>query len=122
MLIFGSKSFNEDEQRREQERRTSERLHESKMALLKGVADSVKEQETGKDLPESDLMVRFLTESSAEKILRFKYKIEDYANEMERCTARIEARLARIAISDLDRGDYRSSRIKPYERFLKENI
>ena len=54
---------------------------------------------------------------SSEKFLKF-IKIIDYADEMERCTASIEARLARNAVDDLDKGDYYSSRIKPYEGFL----
>ena len=114
MLIGGGEAFNKAlrNTRREGERL----LHENKMKLLEGIA----EQSTKKELPETDPMVQYLEECSAEKRFHFAQKIRDYINEMEGYTATIEANLARQALIDLEKGDYKSSRLKRYERFLRE--
>ncbi len=93
-------------------------LNRAKSRLLQSVCEAVKKDSTRRTLPKNDNLVLYLKQVSARARLSFKRKILDFAYEMEGCTAYLEARLARHAASDLDKGDYRSSRLKRYERFL----
>ncbi len=114
--------FGSEEGRMKQERDADKRLHKSKMTLLNSIAESVKNDSIRKKLPETDSMVRYLKDCPPRNILLFKFSIESYVNEMQRCGAVIEARLASLAVDDLNKGDYNSSRVKNYERFLKKII
>lgn len=112
--------FPSNESYRKQQEAAQKRLHENKMKLLEGVAESVRRDSERRELPKNDPMSAFFRECSAKERLIFKKKLVNYANEMERCTAHIEARLARQAIEDFDKGDYQSSRLKRYEYLVYE--
>ncbi len=82
------------------------------------IAREVKRRRKRETLSKKDSLVRYLSECSGEKILRFVRAIENYAEKMGKCGAEIEKGLARQAAEDLNKGDYRSSRIKYYEHLL----
>ncbi|MBR9706647.1 hypothetical protein GOV14_06450 [Candidatus Pacearchaeota archaeon] len=113
-MIFGGFGISDSEGRK--------KLCKDKGNLLNAIAEHVKEQSTRKKLSDKDPFVQYLIECSAREKLLFGKALKDYGNYMEYCTARIEARLVRNALEDFDKGDYQSSRIKPYQRFLIDII
>ena len=96
----------------------AERNQRVRTEFFEAIARAVQERETRRELPEKDSFVQYLKESSGREKLSFEQKIRKYADEMDRCTAEIEARLATQAANDLSKGDYVSSRIKPYAFLL----
>ncbi|MEK6951521.1 MAG: hypothetical protein AABX29_00745 [Nanoarchaeota archaeon] len=105
---------------RKRDLRVRKVFHKNKMGLLEDITKTVRKESIRRKLPKTDSLVQALEECSGKDRFAFKSRLQNYANEMEGCTAYIEAGLARNAIEDLDEGDYRSSRIKRYERFLEE--
>ena len=119
MAMFGGFGGRFDELMEKQNRETDRRLHVNKMNLLGGVADSVKSQETRRELSKKHPLVQYLANCSAKERILFKQALMDFRKYMSDSGATIEARLVGKAIKDLDGGDYRSSLIEPYERFAR---
>lgn len=115
MFILGS--FSESEDYKRQQKEVAERMEKIKQEFFDEI------RRAGEEPFENEILARFLSKGCTEREKReFKGRLDQYLKEMQGHNCVMEARIIRQALEDLNSGNYRSSRINRYERFLDETV
>ena len=115
--MFLSGPFSESEDYKRQQREIAERMEKTKQEFFDEI------RRAGEEPFENEILAGFLSESCTKREKRkFRENLEQYLKEVQGHNCVMEAEIIKQALKDLNSGNYRSSRINRYERFLDETV